>query len=46
MIQAPLDSGLSGPQPYSQVWPDGKLTTPAPAAPAAPQKKDDMTGLY
>ncbi len=46
VIQAPLDSGLSGPQPYSQVWPDGKLTTPAPAAPAAPQKKDDMTGLY
>ena len=36
----------SGPLPYNQVWPDGKLTTPAPGAPAAPAKKDDMSGLY
>jgi penicillin-binding protein 1A len=36
----------AGPQPYSQVWPDGKITG-APAPPPPPQKKqDDMTGLY
>ncbi|UTP41505.1 penicillin-binding protein 1A [Phenylobacterium sp. LH3H17] len=34
-----------GPQPYNQVWPDGKLTPNATPPPAA-KKPDDMTGLY
>ncbi|MFN3514623.1 MAG: penicillin-binding protein 1A [Phenylobacterium sp.] len=36
-----------GPQPYSQVWPDGQITgAPAPPAAAPPKKQDDMSGLY
>jgi penicillin-binding protein 1A len=47
VVIAPAGPLPTGPQPYNQVWPDGKLTTPAPsAAPAAPAKKDDMSGLY
>jgi len=34
-----------GPQPYNQVWPDGKLT-PNATPPPPPKKPDDMTGLY
>ena len=35
----------AGPQPYNQVWPDGKLT-PNATPPPPPKKPDDMTGLY
>ncbi|WP_332767929.1 penicillin-binding protein 1A [Phenylobacterium sp.] len=35
----------AGPQPYNQVWPDGKLTPNATPPPPA-KKPDDMTGLY
>jgi penicillin-binding protein 1A len=40
-------SAPSGPMPYNQVWPDGKLTPQGvpPAAPP-PKKQDDMSGLY
>ena len=37
---------VGGPQPYNQVWPDGQLTSPAPAAAPPPKKQDDMSGLY
>ena len=46
VVTAPVGALPSGPLPYNQVWPEGKLTTPAPSAPAPPPKKDDMSGLY
>jgi len=46
IVPAPTEP--AGPQPYSQVWPEGQVTG-APSSGAAVQPKrpnDDMTGLY
>jgi len=45
MIVAPSYAPIGGPQPYNQVWPDGKPTGAA-APPPPPKKQDDMSGLY